>query len=59
MPGWIVALGAGAHVVAAALPASNGVSDLARELHYLAAPTSFQVTLQNGAEPFRGPLLPV
>ena len=43
----------------APLPASNGVGVLARELAYLASHTSLQVTLQNGTEPFRGPLLPV
>jgi hypothetical protein len=53
------ALGILSTVALAPLPASNGVGDLARELSYLAAHTSFRVALQNGTEPFRGPLLPV
>jgi len=53
------ALGILSTVALAPLPASNGVGDLSRELAYLAAHTSFQVALQNGTEPFRGPLLPV
>jgi hypothetical protein len=53
------ALGILSTVALAPLPASNGVGDLARELSHLAAHTSFQVALQNGTEPFRGPLLPV
>jgi hypothetical protein len=43
----------------APIPASNGVGDLKRELQYLASHTSLSVTLANGTEPFRGPLLPV
>jgi hypothetical protein len=43
----------------APIPASNGVGDLKRELAYLASHTSLSVTLANGTEPFRGPLLPV
>ena len=38
---------------------SNGVGDLSRELAYLAAHGSLGVTLANGTEAFRGPLLPV
>ena len=39
---------------------SNGVGDLGRELAYLHARTaSLGVTLANGTEAFRGPLLPV
>jgi hypothetical protein len=38
---------------------SNGVGDLNKELAYLGAHTSFAVTLANGTEPFRGPLLPL
>jgi hypothetical protein len=38
---------------------SNGVGDLSRELAYLAAHGSPSVTLTNGTEAFRGPLLPV
>jgi hypothetical protein len=38
---------------------SNGVGDLSRELSYLAAHGSLGVTLANGTEAFRGPLLPV
>jgi hypothetical protein len=38
---------------------SNGVGDLSRELAYLAAHGSPSVTLANGTEAFRGPLLPV
>src|SRR3954467_6093400 len=52
------ALGVLSTVALAPLPASNGVGDVGRELSYLAAHTSFQVTLQIGTEPFRGPLLP-
>jgi hypothetical protein len=37
----------------------TSVGDVARELSHLAAHTAFRVTLQNGTEPFRGPLLPV
>jgi hypothetical protein len=37
---------------------SNGVGDLNKELTYLGAHTSFAVTLANGTEAFRGPLLP-
>jgi hypothetical protein len=53
------ALGVLSTVALAPLAASNGVGDLGRELAYLAAHSSFAVTLQNGTEPFRGPLLPV
>jgi hypothetical protein len=53
------ALGVLSTVALAPLPASNGVGDLSRELSYLAAHTPFTVALQNGTEPFRGPLLPV
>jgi hypothetical protein len=42
----------------APIPASNGVGSLTRELQYLGAHTSFAVTLANGTEAFRGPLLP-
>jgi hypothetical protein len=52
------ALGVLSTVAIAPLAGSNGVGDLGRELAYLAAHTSFAVTLQNGTEPFRGPLLP-
>jgi hypothetical protein len=38
---------------------SNGVGDLSRELAYLAAHGPVSVTLANGTEAFRGPLLPV
>jgi hypothetical protein len=38
---------------------SNGVGDLSHELAYLAAHSSLAVTLANGTEAFRGPLLPV
>jgi hypothetical protein len=37
---------------------SNGVSDLSRELSYSESKTSFDVTLAEGTEPFRGGLLP-
>ena len=53
------ALGVLSTVAIAPLAGSNGVGDLARELSYLAAHSSFAVTLANGTEPFRGPLLPV
>ena len=53
------ALGVLSTVAIAPLTGSNGVGDLAHELAYLAAHTSFAVTLANGTEPFRGPLLPV
>ena len=53
------ALGVLSTVAIAPLAGSNGVGDLAHELAYLAAHTSFAVTLANGTEPFRGPLLPV
>jgi S1-C subfamily serine protease len=52
------ALGVLSTVALAPLAASNGVGDLGRELAYLAAHTSFAVTLATGTEPFRGPLLP-
>ena len=37
---------------------SNGVGDLSHELAYLSAHSSLGVTLANGTETFRGPLLP-
>ena len=43
----------------APLAGSNGVGDLSKELAYLGAHTSFAVTLANGTEAFRGPLLPI
>jgi hypothetical protein len=52
------ALGVLSTVALAPLAASNGVGDIGRELAYLAAHTTFAVTLANGTEPFRGPLLP-
>jgi hypothetical protein len=52
------ALGVLSTVALAPLAGSNGVGDLSRELAYLGAHSSFSVTLQNGTEPFRGPLLP-
>ena len=45
-------------VAIAPLPASNGVSDLSRELSYLESNTSFDVTLAAGTEPYRGGRLP-
>jgi hypothetical protein len=53
------ALGVLSTVALAPLAGSNGVGDLSRELAYLGAHASLSVTLQNGTEPFRGPLLPV
>jgi len=52
------ALGVLSTVALAPLAGSNGVGDIGRELAYLASHTSFAVTLANGTEPFRGPLLP-
>ena len=52
------ALGVLSTLEVAPVPASNGVGDLSKELQYLAAHTSFNVTLATGTEPFRGPLLP-
>jgi hypothetical protein len=52
------ALGVLSTVALAPLAGSNGVGDLCRELAYLGAHASLSVTLQNGTEPFRGPLLP-
>jgi hypothetical protein len=52
------ALGVLSTVAIAPLAGSNGVGDLSHELAYLAAHTSFAVTLATGTEPFRGPLLP-
>jgi hypothetical protein len=52
------ALGVLSTVALAPLAGSNGVGDLSRELAYLGAHSSLSVTLQNGTEPFRGPLLP-
>jgi hypothetical protein len=53
------ALGVLSTVEIAPLAGSNGVGDVAHELAYLAAHTSFAVTLATGTEAFRGPLLPV
>ena len=53
------ALGVLSTVALAPLAGSNGVGDLSRELAYLGAHSGLSVTLQNGTEPFRGPLLPV
>jgi hypothetical protein len=53
------ALGVLSTVAIAPFAGSNGVGDLSLELQYLAAHTSFAVTLQNGTETFRGPLLAV
>ena len=53
------ALGILSTLALAPVPASNGVGDPTKQLHYLAAHTSFNVTLATGTEPFRGPLLPV
>jgi len=52
------ALGVLSTVALAPLAGSNGVGDLGRELAYLAAHSGLSATLQNGTEPFRGPLLP-
>ena len=52
------ALGVLSTVALAPLAGSNGVGDIGRELAYLASHTNFAVTLANGTEPFRGPLLP-
>jgi hypothetical protein len=38
---------------------SNGVGDLSREIAYMESHGGPDVTLANGTEPFRGPLLPV
>jgi hypothetical protein len=53
------ALGVLSTVALAPLAGSNGVGDLGRELAYLAAHSGLSATVQNGTEPFRGPLLPV
>jgi hypothetical protein len=53
------ALGVLSTVAIAPLAGSNGVGDLSHELAYLAAHSSLAAALQNGTEPFRGPLLPV
>jgi hypothetical protein len=54
------ALGVLSTVAIAPLPASNGVGDLSHELNWMKANTTFTgVTLANGTEPFRGPLLPL
>jgi hypothetical protein len=53
------ALGVLSTLALAPIPASNGVGDITKELQYLAAHTSFGVTLAPGTEKFRGPLLPV
>jgi hypothetical protein len=42
----------------APLPAGNGVGDLSRELAYMRSHGGPDLTLAQGAEPFRGPLLP-
>jgi hypothetical protein len=52
------ALGVLSTVAIAPVAASNGVGDLAKELAYLGGHSGLSVTLQNGTEPFRGPLLP-
>ena len=39
-------------------PASNGVSDLGRELAYMESNTTLDVTLAEGTEPYRGGRLP-
>jgi hypothetical protein len=52
------ALGVLSTVAIAPLAGSNGVGDLGKELAYLAAHSGLSATLQNGTEPFRGPLLP-
>jgi hypothetical protein len=39
-------------------PASNGVSDVSREINYMLSHGGPRVTLANGTEAFRGPLLP-
>jgi hypothetical protein len=39
-------------------PAANGVGDLSRELAYLSSHGGPAITLANGTETFRGPLLP-
>jgi hypothetical protein len=45
-------------VALAPFPASNGVSDLSRELAYMESNTSIDVTLAQGTEPYRGGRLP-
>ena len=45
-------------VALAPLPASNGVSDLTRELAYMEANTALDVTLAQGTEPYTGGRLP-
>ena len=45
-------------VALAPLPASNGVSDLSRELAYMEANTTLDVTLAHGTEPYNGGRLP-
>jgi hypothetical protein len=52
------ALGVLSTLELAPVPASNGVGDITKELQYLAGHTAFAVTLANGTERFRGPLLP-
>ena len=42
----------------APLPAGNGVGDLSRELAYMRSHGGPNLTLAQGTEPFRGPLLP-
>jgi hypothetical protein len=51
------ALGVLSTVQLAPLAGSNGVGDISHELAYLAAHTSFSVTLAAGTEPFAGPTL--
>jgi hypothetical protein len=47
-------------IALAPIPASNGVGTLAKELAYAHTVAGFSgVTLVNGTEPFRGPLLPL
>ena len=53
------ALGVLSTVAIAPLALSNGVGDVAKELAYLNSTGGFSVTLANGTESFRGPLLPV
>jgi hypothetical protein len=43
----------------APLAGANGVGDLSRELAYMESHGGPDVTLANGTEPFRGPLLPL
>jgi hypothetical protein len=52
------ALGVLSTVAIAPLAASNGVGDLAKELDYANTTGGLAVSLAQGTEPFRGPLLP-